>query len=547
MPLTTASAYFSLNDQWARRLAGRPVATTLLTGLCLACLCLLLLGDTSTPPGTTVGGLAVIPLLVGGWLLAPLPALALTAAAVALRIAAIVAGAVSPVTGGIQCFVAAIVGVLTVAAADRALARALIARRARGVRRLTRLLDAIRALGAESDPDSSIREILVAATAVLALPGQPMPRALLAVIEGETLRVSHARPHDLDPPQEPIAIRDDPAILHVIAEGGTVAVHPQQLHGSARRLAGWSGARGIVLARVRAARRPYGVLAVSFADDRAFDPEELRLLEAMGHLCGIAVDAAEAVRMERGQSERLRQHAARSAELEGMKREFLLLASHELRSPVAVARGYASMLRDGSLGAAPASFRQPLDVLQGKLEEISSLVDDMLETARLETGNLRLARRDVDLRELVSSAVEVVLPGVSDRHRLEVELPGEPVVVRGDSERLRRIAVNLLDNAVKYSPAGGAVQCQVSRQRSRAVVRVIDRGVGIPGEAMDRMFQRFGRIVTPQTSSIPGTGLGLYLCRELARAHDGDITVESREGEGSTFTLTLPLRGGGDA
>jgi signal transduction histidine kinase len=302
-----------------------------------------------------------------------------------------------------------------------------------------------------------------------------------------------------------------------------------------------AGTRVSVLARVRSRGRPYGVLSVSFAHEREFDPEELRLLEAMGHLAGIAIDAAGAVRVERSQTERLRQHAERAAELEATKREFLLLASHELRSPLAVAKGYADMLRDGSLGEPPAHFRRPLEVLHDKLAEIGNLVDDMLETARLETGNLRLSQSDVDLTEVVASAVDAVRPAATPQHQLELELPGRPVVVHGDSERLRRIAVNLLDNAVKYSPAGGTVQAEVTSAPGRAVLRVRDHGVGIPADAMGRMFKRFGRIVTPRTSNIPGTGLGLYLCRELARAHGGDISVESAEGEGSTFTLTLPL------
>jgi signal transduction histidine kinase len=267
----------------------------------------------------------------------------------------------------------------------------------------------------------------------------------------------------------------------------------------------------------------------------------------MGHLAGMAIDAASAVSLERAHTDELRRRADHIAELEEMKREFLLLASHELRSPLAVARGYAAMLRDGSLGPPPDSFSRALSVLEAKLGEIGALVDDMLETARLETGNLDLARKEVDLRDVLQTAVEQVRPVVGEKHHLEIELPGRPVLVRGDGERLRRIAVNLLDNAVKYSPRGGEVCCAVDVRGRSAAIRVRDHGIGIADDAQARMFQRFGRIVTAETSSIPGTGLGLYLCRELARAHGGDITVESREGEGSTFTVTLPLDGEGAA
>ncbi|HEV7677502.1 MAG TPA: HAMP domain-containing sensor histidine kinase [Candidatus Dormibacteraeota bacterium] len=255
---------------------------------------------------------------------------------------------------------------------------------------------------------------------------------------------------------------------------------------------------------------------------------------------GLLTVVAGSASLARSQAGQLRRSAAHSSELEAAKREFLLLASHELRSPLAVARGYAAMLSDGSLGAPPDRFRRPLDVLRGKLDEINALVEEMLETARLETGELGLIHGDVDLRDVIANAADAVGPAVTERHHIELELPGRPVLVRGDGERLRRIAFNLLDNAVKYSPGGGQVTAAVTVVDATAHLSVCDEGVGIAVADTPRMFQRFGRIVTEQTRSIPGTGLGLYLCRELARAHGGDITVESREGEGSTFTLSLP-------
>jgi signal transduction histidine kinase len=540
-PLPTRSD----DDLWARRLSRRPLLSTLAALVCLAALGALLWGDAHTGRETTFGGLQIVPLAVAGWLLGPRIALALTAAAIGLRVAAIAIGAVAPVTGGIQSGVALVVGLLVIAAADRANARLVMERRARGVRRLTRLLDAIRALGAEGDPELAMEEILAAAAAVFTPPGRRPPRAFLATVtDGGALRVilelenAGGRPSLLGT-EFPLA--DSPGMVRVVEDGGTVASRRNQLRREARRLAHELGIVTVAAARVRAGRRAYGVLALGFADERTFDPEELRLLQAMGHLAGIAIDAATAVSVERRHTDELRRRAEQIAGVESAKREFLLLASHELRSPLAVARGYAAMLSDGTLGKPPAAFHRPLAVLEDKLGEIGALVDDMLETARLETGNLDLDHGPVDLREVVRTAVAQVRPVVTKRHRLHVELPGKPVVVRGDTERLRRIAVNLLDNAVKYSPEGGPVRCAVEVDDGHAEMRVHDRGLGIAADAQARMFKRFGRIVTPRTSNIPGTGLGLYLCRELARAHGGDITVESTEGEGSTFTLTLPL------
>jgi signal transduction histidine kinase len=520
------------------------MASLAVAALCTGGLAGLTAGDVAAGPQTTFDGLEIVPLMVAGWLLAPLLALAVMAVAIALCVASITAGALNPTSAAIELFVAVSVGLLTIAAADRSVARAALARRARGILRLTRLLDTIRELGAESEADPALEEILAAATQLLSEPGRSRPRSILGIIHSGVVRIhldTGSRPRLVG---ESFAVGDNPAVHRALAGGGgTATVRTEHLRGQARTLVDRLGGRLVAVTRVRAHARPYAVLCIVFDHLRAFDPEELRLLEAMSHLAGIAVDTAAAVRLERAHNETLRATAEHSAQLEAMKREFLLLASHELRGPLTVARGYASMLRDGSLGASPEAFGRAIHVLEDKLDEIAALVDDMLETARLETGNLGLVTREVDLRELVRSAVDTVRPVVTARHRLEVELPLEPVLVHGDSERLRRITVNLLDNAVKYSPDGGPVELHVALRGKRATVSVRDRGVGIPEQAMGRMFKRFGRIVTERTTNIPGTGLGLYLSRELARAHGGDITVDSTEGEGSTFTLTLPLDG----
>jgi signal transduction histidine kinase len=533
------------DDLWARRLSRRPAASAVVAATCAAGLVGLVLGDLATGAAVTFGALEVVPLAVAGWLLAPAAALAVTAAAAALRLVDIALGGVHPVTGSIQALLGVALGLLVMALAGGARTRFLLERRARGVRRLTRLLDALRSLGPESDPALSLDEILAAAAAVLGGPEGDAPRTFLASRDGDDLRITRERNRTGGPSAlgEAFSLGDAAPLIRAIDDGVVITARRRELDGAARLLAARLDIGTLVAARVRAAGETRGLLCAAFADDRWFDTEELRLLQAVAHLAGMAIDAASAVNLERAQTGELRRRADHVAELEQVKREFLLLASHELRSPLAVARGYAAMLRDGSLGPPPQAFEPALDILEAKLGEIGALVDDMLETARLETGNLALANRQVDLREVVRTAVEQVRPVVGEKHHLEVELPGRAVVVRGDGERLRRIAVNLLDNAVKYSPRGGEVSCAVDAGEQVAAIRVRDHGIGIAGDAQGRMFQRFGRIVTAETSSIPGTGLGLYLCRELARAHGGDITVESREGEGSTFTVTLPLAG----
>ena len=160
---------------------------------------------------------------------------------------------------------------------------------------------------------------------------------------------------------------------------------------------------------------------------------------------------------------------------------------------------------------------------------------------RLEEGRLELTTRRADLRDVARQAVEMAEPFADAEHALALESPDIEVPVMVDVDRISTVIGNLLNNAIKYSPGGGQVTCRVSREEDTGTITVSDRGVGIPPDRIDRLFTRFGRIVTPETSHIPGTGLGLYLSRELARLHGGDITATSVLGKGSTFVLAVPL------
>jgi signal transduction histidine kinase len=231
----------------------------------------------------------------------------------------------------------------------------------------------------------------------------------------------------------------------------------------------------------------------------------------------------------------------RLAALEKTKTQFLNLASHELRSPLGIINGYLSMLEQGSLGQLQESGLRAVEVLKAKTAELNLLVAQMLDSARLEDGRLALKRDRVDLREVAAEAMEVVRPLAGPDHVLTLETPPVPVTVMGDADRIKTIISNLLENAIKYSPNGGRIQCLVSIADRVATVRVVDGGVGIAREDLARIFNRFERIENRETSHVGGTGLGLYLSRELARQHGGDIQVESHPHSGSTFTLTLPL------
>lgn len=242
--------------------------------------------------------------------------------------------------------------------------------------------------------------------------------------------------------------------------------------------------------------------------------------------------------VQRRESEQLREHVRRMAQLEKTKSEFLNLASHELRGPLAVLKGYLSMFEDETM--TPQELPEILPMLSGKLQQMELLVQQMLETARLEANRLSLNAESFDLREVAERVVGNYQLFAHSTHEITLATPEEAVLVRGDRARLETVVSNLVDNAIKYSPHGGIIRCLVASRRERAFVSVQDTGLGIAEEAMDSLFTRFGRIVTPENSHISGTGLGLYLAREIVRRHGGDILVKSREGSGSQFTVVLP-------
>jgi signal transduction histidine kinase len=255
-----------------------------------------------------------------------------------------------------------------------------------------------------------------------------------------------------------------------------------------------------------------------------------------------------------GQEEvtRLRQYAAaltaaldrvRVAErviaLEEVKSRFLKLASHEMRGPLALVKGYLSMVMDGSLGV--EELQKVLPMIQARLEQMTGMLNEMLDTARLEDDRLELKAERFDMRHAVTAVAEALMPLAGPQRPVNISLPEHEVPVVADRARIETIVTNLIDNAIKYSPRGGHIDCIVEVRGGEALVAVTDHGIGIAREDMKTLFTRFGRITSDATVSIPGTGLGLYLSRELARLQQGELTARSEAGQGSTFTLQLPL------
>jgi signal transduction histidine kinase len=225
--------------------------------------------------------------------------------------------------------------------------------------------------------------------------------------------------------------------------------------------------------------------------------------------------------------------------LERAKSDFLNIASHELRGPMTIIKGYLTMLDGGALGELSPRAASVLPLLVSKSDEITWMLEQMVETSRLEEGRLELNKQRGDVVEITDQAIDgvkLLLRG----HDLKRDEPAEPLEADIDPDRFQMVVRNLLSNAAKYSPSGSDIIVRIARSDGMATVSVIDQGVGISLEDQAGLFTRFGRVKT--TQHVQGTGLGLWLSREIARMHDGDLTVQSVAGRGSTFILAVPLK-----
>jgi signal transduction histidine kinase len=222
--------------------------------------------------------------------------------------------------------------------------------------------------------------------------------------------------------------------------------------------------------------------------------------------------------------------------------QFLSIAAHELKTPLTALSAQAQLVqRRLSRGEqTPERLVRSVDTIVRQTERLDVMVHTLLDVGRIERGQFVLERQPLDLAGLVGRVVEEAQPDM-ERHSLTYEAGTALLLVDGDPLRLEQVVQNLLSNAVKYSPAGGTIRVGVERRERWAVITVADQGVGIPADAVPLLFQRFYRAANVAAHHISGMGIGLYVVREIVTHHGGSVEVISSEGEGSTFTVSLPL------
>ena len=292
-----------------------------------------------------------------------------------------------------------------------------------------------------------------------------------------------------------------------------------------------AGIQSRVLAPLLVGARVTGLLSIGRVERDAFEAHEIELATLLGRLAASAVQNIRAFESERRTVDEL-------TRLSALRADFVSLVSHELRSPMAAVIGAARTLQIRWRELKPDQREAFLALIGDETSRLAELVGDVLDTSRIEAGTFSYRFSDIDLATLVGESVATASVG-QEAVPLRVEIPDGVPRVRGDAERLRQVLGNLIDNAVKYSPAGQPVEVRIARVDGVVHVSVNDRGPGIKADEQRLIFEKFGRVAG--TGSKPGTGLGLYIARSIAEAHGGELTVSSAPGRGSTFTLSLPV------
>ncbi len=289
--------------------------------------------------------------------------------------------------------------------------------------------------------------------------------------------------------------------------------------------------------------RVIGVLGISFVAATAYTDEDLSFLQTIARQCALALERARLFDAERRaraamEAARLEAEAANLA-----KTEFLAVMSHELRTPLNAIAGYTELIAMGIRGPVTEEQINDLQRIRRSQQHLLSLINDILNFARLEHGSVNYEFAHVELAGVVAEAEPLVAPQVRERKLgfvVEIAESGAGAVAFCDREKLRQVLLNLLSNAIKFTEPGGCLTVRIGEAGSSVWIEVHDTGIGIPPDRRDAVFEPFVQLDQGLTRRAEGTGLGLAISRDLARAMGGDLVLDAHIGVGSTFRITLP-------
>lgn len=277
-----------------------------------------------------------------------------------------------------------------------------------------------------------------------------------------------------------------------------------------------------------------------------FHASAVRFLQGLASQTALALENAALIRELTSNNEELGAANRKLQELDKLKSNFLSVATHELRTPLSVILGYNAMLEESLQDRLDESERQTLTESIAACKRLIRMVNSMLDISQIESGKMKMEFAASDLRRLVNGVVALFQQEARARHlRLNLELPARPLRVPMDAERIEQVLINLLGNAMKFTPAEGAITIRAHYQSElrQVEISVQDSGVGIAPEDQARIFDEFAQVRNAQAdTSRDGSGLGLAIAKRIVEAHHGQLRVESTPGKGSTFFFTLPFK-----
>jgi signal transduction histidine kinase len=389
---------------------------------------------------------------------------------------------------------------------------------------------AARALGSSLDQDQAFAAFIRELRGLISF-----ERTAIVLLEDGNLRVFAAAGEAVDsvfPPGTVISVEGS-VVEDVVDRGRTIYRDDMSEPAYAEEADFLAlGLRSRVVAPILSGAATIGAISVVRREPGAFRDGEIELLGLLGRLVGSAIQNIRAYEAERTTVEELRR-------LSALRADFVSLVSHELRSPMASVIGSARTLEQRWRELSPDQRESFLALIAHETSRLAELIGDVLDTSRIESGTFSYSFEDVDLARLVRDSAAAAEHG-QDEVTVEAVVREPLPAVRGDRDRLRQVLVNLIDNAVKYSPPGDRVSVKAEQSDSRVVIEVRDRGPGISPEHQRLIFEKFGRANVAEHAK-PGTGLGLFIARSIAEAHGGALEVRSAPGRGTTFRLSLPL------
>ncbi len=290
------------------------------------------------------------------------------------------------------------------------------------------------------------------------------------------------------------------------------------------------GIHSLMIAPLRVQNRVLGTLGVlRGTPGRPYSKDDLVMLQELADRAALAIENA-----------RLYEAAQDAVRL---RDQFLQVSSHELKTPLTTMLGNVQLMqrraqREGDLSE---RYHRSLQVIELQSRRLSTLVNELLDISRIQRGQFAITPAPLDLPALIRRVVQEVRPSFEPQFAITLSGDDRPIWVHGDALRLDQVMHNLITNAIKYSPQGGTVEIQLSSQNGNVLVAVSDHGIGIPQEALPKLFTRFYRAPNVNPQQISGMGIGLYVVKEIVGLHRGHVNVESVEGYGSTFTISLPI------